>query len=209
MTLRADGCRRARRLLAARPDGDLATTELHALEQHLFDCEECRAYGAQIDGAVDALREFPASIPFPADALEQVWDRTLRRPRGTNVARAGAARASFPLVPRRRWGPAAWTAAAAAAVLLAAIVGPYLALRGSAPSTPPAAVTVLSPEERRAAADLKRVLMLTDRALDRSRHAAIEGVIRRGVDPALRRVPVLRDFVAGSHDADGSGGVLR
>lgn len=209
MTIPSDACRRARRALAARPDGELAPPEQLALERHLASCDACRAYGEGIDGALDALREIPASLPFPDEALEQIWDRTLRAQRSA-PRREATPRASVP--PGRRRRSSAWPIAAAAAVLLAAIVGPYLALRGAGSTSPPpaaAASASLSPEERRAAADLKLVLQLTDRAVERSRRAAIDGVIRRGVDPALRRVPVLRGVVGVNRDADGSGEVLR
>jgi len=81
--------------------------------------------------------------------------------------------------------------------VLAAVLGPYVAFRareGAAPVALPASAS-LGPEERRAAAELRLVLQLTDRALQRSQRAAVDGVLRRGVDPALRRVPVLREIV--------------
>jgi hypothetical protein len=201
-TLLPDDCRGARRALLARADGDLPAAEAAALARHLAACASCRARAESLDAAIAALRGLPPALPFPDDALESVWDRTLRAapPERAPVVRLadraadGAARS-----PRR----ATWRLALAAAALLAAVLGPWLAFRArddarfaGPPGPGPAPVAAaLTPEERRAAAELRLVLQLTDRALQRSQRAAVDGVLRRGVGPALRRVPVLREIV--------------
>jgi anti-sigma factor RsiW len=195
MTTLPDDCRTARRALLAREDGALPAAERDALERHVAACAECRRRADEIARTLGALRAMPAALPFPDDALEAVWDRTVRAARP-----AGARDTSRPAHPPRapRTGRAAgWRLALAAAALLAAVLGPWLAFRARESAVPAAASAAVSlgPEERRAAAELKLVLQLTDRALQRSQRAAVGGVLRRGVHPALRRVPVLRDIV--------------
>ena len=205
-TLLPDDCRSARRALLARGDGDLPAAEAGALARHLAACASCRARAASLDAAIAALRGLPPALPFPADALESVWDRTLRAApaEGAPVVRladraADGGVASVAPPPRAT----SWRLALAAAALLAAVLGPWLAFRArddgrfaGPPGPAPAAVAAaLTPEERRAAAELRLVLQLTDRALQRSQRAAVDGVLRRGVGPALRRVPVLREIV--------------
>ncbi|MCU0224561.1 MAG: zf-HC2 domain-containing protein [Acidobacteria bacterium] len=201
-TLLPDECRSARRALLTRADGDLPAAEAAALARHLAACASCRARAESLDATIAALRGLPPALPFPDDALESVWDRTLRAApaEGATVVRLadravdGAARS-----PRR----ATWRLALAAAALLAAVLGPWLAFRArddgrfaGPPGPQPATVAAaLTPEERRAAAELRLVLQLTDRALQRSQRAAVDGVLRRGVDPALRRIPLLREIV--------------
>jgi anti-sigma factor RsiW len=192
MTILSDDCRTARRALLAREDGDLPVTERNALERHLAACAGCRRRADESEGMLDALRTLPSSLPFPDEALESVWNRTIRaaRPEGAPVVKESAR----PTRPSRTGG---WRLALAAAALLAAVLGPWLAFRARESAAPAAPVVArsLSPEERRAVAELKLVLHLTDRALLRSQRAAMDGVLRRGVDPALRRVPVLREIV--------------
>jgi anti-sigma factor RsiW len=195
MTMLPDDCRTARRALLTREDGLLPAVERDALERHLAECADCLDRAVEIEATLGALRTLPSSLPFPDDALESIWNRTIRtaRPGGAPVARFadGEARAL------RRSRAAGWRLALAAAALLAAVLGPWLAFRareGAAPASLSAAAS-LSPEEQRAAAELVLVLRLTDRALQRSQRAAVDGVLRRGIDPALRRVPVLREIV--------------
>jgi hypothetical protein len=221
-TLLPDDCRGARRALLARADGDLPAAEADALARHLAACAACRARAESLDAAIAALRGLPPALPFPDDALESVWDRTLRAapPEGAAVVRLadrvadGAAdRAVDGSADRsadrsrdraaRASHRATWRLALAAAALLAAVLGPWLAFRArddarfaGPPGPGPVPVTAtLTPEERRAAAELRLVLQLTDRALQRSQRAAVDGVLRRGVAPALRRVPMLREIV--------------
>ncbi len=195
MTTLSDDCRTARRALLAREDGAQPAAAREALERHLAACAPCRRRAVEIDQALGALRALPPALPFPDEALESIWNRTLRAaPAAAEPPLRGAVRAARPPRASRAAG---WRLALAAAAVLAAVLGPYVAFRareGAAPVGLPASAS-LGPEERRAAAELRLVLQLTDRALQRSQRAAVDGVLRRGVDPALRRVPVLREIV--------------
>ena len=195
MTILPVDCRTARRALLARGDGPLPAAERDALERHLVGCVDCRRRADEIDQALGALRALPPALPFPDDALESIWNRTIRaaQPGGAPVARLADRGARAPRPSRA----AGWRLALAAAALVAAVLGPYLAFRARESAAPvaPAVARSLSPDEQRAATELKLVLQLTDRALQRSQRAAMDGVLRRGVDPALRRVPVLRGIV--------------
>jgi anti-sigma factor RsiW len=197
-TLVPDDCRSARRALLARADGELPAAEAAALARHLDACAACRSRARSLDDTLRSLRELPAALPFPDDALDGVWERTVGRVQrgGAPVVRLADRSAGGAGRPARWTG---WRPALAAAALLAAVLGPWLAFRArdaAHPATPaaPAATLAWTPEERRAAAELKLVLALTDRALQRSQRAAVDGVLRRGVDPALRRVPLLREL---------------
>ncbi len=210
MTTLSNDCRTARRTLLAREDGAQPAATREALERHLAACAPCRRRAVEIDQALGALRSLPPALPFPAEALESVWDRTIRaEPRAAAPPVLDAIRSARPPRGARVTG---WRLALAAAVLLAAVLGPYVAFRAredAAPAAPQASAS-LGPEERRAAAELRLVLELTDRALQRSQRAAVDGVLRRGVDPALRRVPVLREIVPDRPSSrDGSVETLR
>jgi len=195
MTMLPDDCRTARRALLTREDGLLPAVERDALERHLAECADCLDRAVEIEATLGALRTLPSSLPFPDDALESIWNRTIRaaQPGGAPVARLADRGARAPRPSRA----AGWRLALAAAALLAAVLGPYLAYRARESAAPvaPAVARSLSPDEQRAATELKLVLQLTDRALQRSQRAAVDGVLRRGVDPALRRVPMLRGIV--------------
>ena len=153
-------CARARAGLQARLDADPAQRlDAAEIEAHLAACADCRAFARELQQVQDALRAAPL-LHFPDDALEQVWDRTLR-------ARQ---------VTRLRRGVAIWGGLAAAGIL-----GALLLTLPRAPQGP-------SPEEvRRAAAQVEFVLRLTDHEIRHQGARALSDVLNEEVAPALRK----------------------
>ncbi len=175
----AFACALARRRLSEALDGPLSETERGALRAHLGECAACRAEEEGLSKLCGALRELPR-LALPALDLEAVWARTVRAARPDAAGRW------------RRWMLAVGAAAAATAAVLAT------AHRGGAPgeSAPPEA-EVSSAELARARADLHLVAKLADRAVAEAERGALGAALDRGVKPALRRVPVLRQSFAG------------
>jgi hypothetical protein len=161
--LRDADCLRARRAIHRRLDGE----PVAAPADHLAGCSDCRALAVDLETIRTALRSVAARQVLDGAALEQVWARTtlaeLRAAPGRGRGRRGAL-----LV---------------AAALLAAAFGLWL-LRPAVPAEPSRA------ELERAAAQTRLVLGLTARALERTRRAAVGGVLGGEVSPALRRVPI-------------------
>ena len=138
-----------------------------------------------IQGALHSL----SAERFPEDALEEVWDRTIRGPE------TGA--------QTRRWR-LDWRSFAVAAVLTGAAFG--LWQWGSRPdvaeqpqeSAQTVGLIVIDPERvrtdpeyaRQIAAETRRVLGLTSDALRRTERAAFHGILAGEVGGTLERVPV-------------------
>jgi anti-sigma factor RsiW len=156
-------CARARQALQAQLDEDprepVATGEV---ERHLQGCPECRALARELAEVQAALRGSPL-LHFPDEALEQVWARTVRAPKGLRVRRAAAV----------------WSGLAAAALLGALLL--TLPRSARVPHRP-------SQEEvLRAAADVQFVLRLTDHEIRHQGARALSEVLNEEVAPALRQ----------------------
>ena len=155
-------CARARAGLQARLDGDWdERVDAAEVETHLAACTDCRALAGELQEVQDALRAAPL-LRFPDEALDEVWERTVR-------ARQ---------VTRLRRGLAVWGGLAAAGILGALLLA---VPRGThAPQGP-------SPEEvRRAAADVQFVFRLTDHEIRHQGTRALSEVLDGEVAPALR-----------------------
>ena len=158
----------------------MEATDRTRMESHVAVCSECAEKTAQLRELQDMLRGF-AEAPLPDEALQGVWQRTVRSPE----ARA----------PRRGFD---WRfAAAAAAVVFVAWVG----MRGWR-STEPAH----DQEALRAAAEARMVLQLTANALKRTERAAFKEVFTEEISPALRKAGVKWPRTA--NDAGGEGAEL-
>src|SRR6185503_13826064 len=83
-------CARARAGLQARLDADPAQrVDAAELEAHLAGCADCRAFAHELQEVQDALRAAPL-LRFPDEALEAVWDRTVRARQVTGLRRGVA-----------------------------------------------------------------------------------------------------------------------
>jgi len=159
-----DGCAAARRAVHVSLDAELMDAGLRRmLDEHLERCAACRDFAAEMRTIQDGLRSLP-EIPLSGDALEHVWERTVRSRRS-------------PLRPRL------WMPAAAAALVIVALAGMWLR-NGSAPPGPTDA------EIAQAAHQARMVFGITSRVLHRTEHAAFDEVLSDDVSGALRRMPV-------------------
>jgi anti-sigma factor RsiW len=157
-------CDRARETIQQILDGDLMDAALRgALERHLEACESCREYRHEITEVHETLRSAPP-LTMSDEAFEAVLDRTTRaRPRrGATLV---------------RWG-LDWRAAAAALVLGIGIWSLWPAAGYS------------DAEVKQAALEARLALRLTARALHDTEEAAVQGVLRREISPAIRRLPM-------------------
>jgi len=174
-----EACAEARQTIHELLDGPIPADSREALAGHLSSCDSCREFQRGVEAVQTALQELP-ELPFPDDALEEVWSRTVH------------AKPEAPAVPAPR--PGWWSAvAAAAAILLLAVlvslnqnrvitVGPEIAGRGPGEVTPA--------EIEQAALEARQVLALTAQALRKGRRVALEEVLAGQVSPAIRRIPI-------------------
>jgi predicted anti-sigma-YlaC factor YlaD len=154
------GCARARAALQARLDEDPdAPVESAEIEAHLSGCADCRALARELAEVQDGLRSAPL-LAFPDEALESVWDRTVR-------AR-----------PWRR-AVAVWGGLAAAGILGALLLATP---RGARVPQGPSQQEVLQ-----AAADVRFVLRLTDQQIRSQGTRVLHEVLDDEVAPALRQ----------------------
>lgn len=160
------GCAEVRRTIQEALDGPVEASRHAAAASHVQACPECRDYQEGLRIVRDELRRLP-SIPFPEDALEEVWKRTTR------------AESRFAKKPTRRMLP--WLAAAAA-VLVTALSLPAL----FRPVTRTYSAADLSQAEREA----RSALALAGDALRKSRHAALTEVLAGEVSPAMKKIPI-------------------
>lgn len=158
-------CARARAALQARLDDD-PTAPVLAIGAHLGGCAACRDLARELAEVQEALHAAPL-LAFPDEALEQVWDRTVRT--GPRLLRDR----------RGRRAAALWSGLAAAGVLGALLLA---APRGVPSPEGPSREEVL-----RAAADVRFVLNLTDREIRHQGTRALREVLDDEVAPAMRR----------------------
>jgi anti-sigma factor RsiW len=143
-------------------DGDLMEAgKRQELADHLSSCAECRRAETELTIVQQALNEMP-SADLPEGALDEIWTRTSRS-RGLLVYR--------------------WGSVAAAAVIALALLGVWQfgGLGDPGPSRT---------ELDRAAEDVRLVLGLTARALDKTERAAFGEVLAEEVSPALNSIPI-------------------
>ncbi len=163
------GCDRAREIIHEMLDGPLAADRVAELDGHLESCDACRAFRDELALVQRGLRELP-EIPMPDDALEEVWEQTVRADGNDKIV-------SF--LPRTK----RWAVLAAAAVLaLVAVLAVFNLWNGDSPDTR---------EIEIARAQLEQVIGLTGGALQKTQSATVDRVFRREVSPALRRIPLL------------------
>jgi len=159
-------CHQARSLMQEALDGPLSPAERRGLEAHLVGCESCRSYGRELSKLRAALWEVPAA-PLPRQALEQVWDKTIRR--------GGAPGWHRQLIT--------WKPIAAAAVIVLVVLWHQL----SAPVAPPAA----SPAElERLAADTRLVLQIACEAVSLAQRITAQDVLQDRVNATLKGIPI-------------------
>jgi predicted anti-sigma-YlaC factor YlaD len=171
-------CAKARRAIQEGLDGPVEAAARAAVDEHVAGCEACREYRDGMVALSDALRAAP-ELRFPDDALEQVWDRTVR---AEPAPRSGLARH--------------WRGLAAAAVVTFVLVGLWAWV---GPVTPPtsgpsaeqlAELGMTHEEFDRALEEARLVLNLTGSAIKRTEQAAVGQVLGGEVGPALRRLPI-------------------
>jgi anti-sigma factor RsiW len=156
-------CDRARETIQRVLDGDLMDAALRgALERHVEACESCREYRHEITEVHETLRSAPP-LTMSDEACEAVRDRTTRARRARSAT----------LV---RWG-LDWRAAAAALVLGIGVWTLWPAGYSDA-------------EVEQAALEARLALRLTARALHDAEEAAVQGVLKREISPAIRRLPM-------------------
>jgi hypothetical protein len=122
-------------------DGDLAATEVTALERHLDGCDSCRATVTDLRRVVERARALPA-IPSPTDQWPALRARLAETPQD-GLDELAPLPDVTPVRPRviaidshphwwQRPLTVSWTQAAAAAVLLIVLAGggAWFALRG-------------------------------------------------------------------------------
>ena len=166
-------CLEARRTIQEQLDGPIDAAMAAELGRHLGECAQCREYQTDLQGLQRSLRELP-ELGFPDDALDQVWDRTIRADRQEVVAPA-------------RVSPRVLLAAAAVLSITALLV---VWNTMNAPTSPPEATAAYSQEEiEQAGREARQVLELTAQALNRSRNTAGRVLVDE-ISPALQRVPI-------------------
>lgn len=132
------------------------------LEAHLEGCSDCRLFRKEMSELHRGLTDLP-ELEFPDEALEEVWNQTVRK--------SEAARIDW------RW------LGVAAAILLVVFAGRLFDLRENDPDYSAAEVAHATDEARAA-------LGLVRDALQRSEHAAIERVFGEEVTPALEKITI-------------------
>lgn len=162
-------CEDGYRAIHQRADGLLSMDGGQVLDAHLSACASCRGYAEELDALRSALSSLP-EVPFPDDALEGVWDRTIRVER--EQARS----------IRRWWRPVAKGLAAAAVIVMTFF--------GSRAFFVPMEPTLSDQELARLSAETRLVFELTTNALRRVERATMEGLMVEQLSPALRRIPI-------------------
>ncbi len=159
-------CRKIQDAIQDGMDGPLAADRREAIDAHLRRCGDCRSYEEGLDAVRRALAALP-HVPFPADALPSVWERTIRSRTGGRDRRSS----------RLDWRIALAAAAAVTVLFLPALFRPVPGPYGTA-------------EIARADRDARRVLVLASQTLRRTEQAAVKQVLTGEVAPAMRRIPI-------------------
>jgi predicted anti-sigma-YlaC factor YlaD len=159
-------CETFRPLLHERLDGELGPDAALSLDAHLAACPDCRSAAEGLAVVRSGLLALPEH-PLPAEAIEEILDRTVRDRRlGTRFA------AYWP----------AWAGAAALAALA------LLLLRF--PLSPSVPAEIPPGDVAKAASEARLVLSLAAGALHRAERAAGNRILAGEIAPALRRVPI-------------------
>jgi predicted anti-sigma-YlaC factor YlaD len=137
------------------------------VRSHLVSCDACRQFDEELRSLSRAFDEAP-QIPFPADALDVVWSRTIRSSRASSWIAASYLRL-------------------AAAVVVTGVSMATLYYVFAPPAAGPSAV-----ELARASAQAELVLGYTARALAATRDATTDRVLASKVSPAVRGVTAPR-----------------
>lgn len=161
-------------------DGEIDGSERALLEAHLEACPGCRAFAADLRSLRESLAALPPE-PFPPEALDAVWARTVGARRG-----------------RPRSSPARWVIAAAAAVAIAILVPAILRRVEEGPYSE--AFTAV--EIDRAEQDAKLALALAAHAIRRGESAARDRVLAGHVAPAIRKLPFRRTPGESAHESE-------
>lgn len=155
-------CETIQERIQDRMDGPVPAEVAQEIELHLTTCRECREFQGGLLRVRAELQALP-EVPFPDDALEDVWRKTV----ANRVA------------PQRRAG--AWWLAAAAAIFVVAVL---VRLAGPADPAPTRA------EMARAERDTRIALGAVARALRTTERTTVHRVLAHEVSPVLRRIPV-------------------
>lgn len=158
------GCEQTQVWIQDRIDGRLVDgAGLEAMERHLASCADCRRFRTEMTEIHEGLASLP-ELEFPEDALEEVWDRTIRKQAAGN---------------RGNWR---WIAAAAA-ILLVALAGSLFGPWNDEPEYSPTEVA-------RATVEARAALGLVGKALQRSEDATMRRVLGGKVTPALEKITI-------------------
>ncbi len=158
------GCEQTKVWIQDRIDGRLVDgAGLETMERHLASCADCLRFRTEMTEIHEGLASLP-ELEFPEDALEEVWDRTIRKQAAGN---------------RGNWR---WIAAAAA-ILLVALAG---SLFGPWNDEPEYSTT----EVARATLEARAALGMVGKALQRSEDAAVQIVLGGKVTPALEKITI-------------------
>jgi predicted anti-sigma-YlaC factor YlaD len=156
-------CDEIRETIHEAADDGRASAMPEPVRAHLATCAACREFANDLEALSLALRTLPL-VPLPKDALDTVWQKTVRGPRGASTPAAGF-----------------WRLAAAAVLVTAFSTATLYFVFTPVRSPEPSSVEVA-----RATAQAEMVFGYTARALAATRSAAADRVLASKVAPAVR-----------------------